>query len=355
MGIAVNLTTHAVGELVARDSSGAPLYVVVVKASFSFARGGALEPIASRPIVDLPRYAAAPATSGMVNTGDLALPKPRVDVLLEGALKFASPLAQGVASLEVGARICKRLSIFGERVWMPGAVDALAPTRPAPVAELPIAWERSWGGSHADDPKATERRNPAGRAPGRTPAEGKGKPLANFENPDDAKVSWKERRAPAGFGPVAPHWEPRASLAGTYDERWRERRAPLLPDDFSPAFLNEAPTDQQLASYLPGEEVRLTGMTPAGRERFQLPELVVPVMFVQRDVIHETRARVDTIIIEPAEARVSLVARATCSPRPTAAAVREVFVGPLTRGRRLALELGKPYLDLRALPAGRGA
>jgi hypothetical protein len=354
VGIAVNLTPHAVGELVARDVGGAPLYVVVVKASFSFGKGGALEPIAPRPILDLPRYAGEPATSGLVAAGDLTLPKPRVDVLLQGALQFSPPLTHGEAALEVGGRIAKRLSIFGARVWLPGARADLVPTRPAPVSEMPLAWERSWGGSYADDPSATERRNPAGRALGRTPAEGKGKPLANFENPDDARAPWNVRRAPAGFGPVAPHWEPRASLAGTYDDRWRERRAPLLPEDFSPAFLNEAPADQQLASYLPGEEVRLTGMTATGRERFRLPELLVPVMFVQRDVINETRARVDTVIIEPAESRVSLVARATCSPRPTAAAVREVFVGQLTRGRRLALELGKPFLDLRALPAGRG-
>jgi hypothetical protein len=167
-------------------------------------------------------------------------------------------------------------------------------------------------------------------------------------------TSWKAQPDPCGFGPIAPHWEPRARLAGTYDDHWKKQRAPLLPEDFNPAFLNCAPPDQQLPGYLPGEEVRLTGMTRSGQARFQLPEFSVPVMFVTRDLIEETWARVDTIIIEPAAERVSLVARSFCSPRPNAIALRTAFVGPLTRGRRRALELGKEYLDLRSLPSRAG-
>jgi hypothetical protein len=35
--------------------------------------------------------------------------------------------------------------------------------------------------------------------------------------------------------------------------------------------------------------------------------------------------------------------------------VREAFVGPLSVGRRKALELGKVFLDLRSVPPKRGA
>lgn len=351
MGIAVNLTPHAIGELVARDAAGAPIYVVIIKATFSFgAVSGRLEPIAPQPIADLDRYAGDPVVSGLLAAGDIGLPKPRVDVLLSGALQFPAPVTEAVVRLEIGRRVDKRVKIFGDRFWLPGVAAALTASRPRPVSELPIAWERAAGGADPGDPRLTDRRNPSGRTTGKTARDFHSRPLPNFEDPEDPTSSWKSRPAPCGFGPVAPHWEPRARLAGTYDDRWRVERAPLLPEDFNPAFLNCAPLDQQLPDYLVGEEVRLTGLTAGGRARFLLPALAPPVTFVTRDRIEETRPRVDTIIIEPAAARVSLIARSFCAPRPSAIAVREIFVGPLTRGRRLALELGKTYLDLRALP-----
>jgi hypothetical protein len=350
VGIAVNLTPHAIGELVARDAAGEPIYVVVIKASFSFGAAGRLESIPPQPIADLDRYAGDPASSGLLSAGDIGLPKPRVDVLFAGALKFGAPTADTVVRVEVGRRLDKQMRVFGDRFWLPGVASDLTASRPRPVEELPIAWERSAGGAVPGDPRLTDRRNPAGCTTGRTATDLEGKSLPNFEDPGDPTKAWKGRPTPCGLGPIAPHWEPRSRLAGTFDDRWREQRAPLLPQDFDPAFLNCAPVDQQLASYLPGEEVRLTGMTPSARSRFELPELAVPVTFVMRDLIEETRGRVDTIIIEPAEERVSLVARACCSPRPSAIAVREAFVGPLTRGRRRALELGKAFWDLRSLP-----
>jgi hypothetical protein len=353
LGIVVNLSPHAVGELVARDSQGQPIYVVVIKATFSFAAADRLEAIAPQPIVDVDQYAGDPATSGVLVAGDLSLPKPRVDVLVRGALKFPAPVTEALVSLEVGDRVRKRLRVHGKRAWAPGVGSSPVPTRPIPVAEVPIAWELSAGGGDVADPKRLDRRNPAGRGPGRAPQDAHGELLPHFEDLADGKTAWNGPHTPCGLGPVAPHWEPRASLAGTYDDRWREQRSPLLPEDFKAEFLNQAPADQQLPSYVPGEEVRLVGMTKGGSARFRLPDLAPPVTFVLRTLIRETRPRVDTIVIEPAEERVSIVARAFCSPRPTASAVREIFVGPLTRGRRLALELGKTFLDLRALPSGR--
>ncbi len=358
MSVAVNLTSHAVGELFGHDPAGAPVYVVVVKATYSFAGGGELRPIAPQPIVERDGYAGDPATSGLLRAAELGLPKPRVDVLLAGAVKFRAPMSESLARLEVGRRIDKRVALFGDRHWLPGVISELSASRPRPLTELPIAWERTAGGGDLKDPGLTDRRNPAGCTAARSPAALHGKRLPNFEDPREptTATAWKSqsRPAPVGLGPVAGHWEPRAGFAGTYDARWKEERAPLLPADFDPAFFNCAPADQQLAGYLPGEEVRLTGLTTSGFERFLLPELTLPVTFVLRDVIENRKTRVDTIVIEPAEERLSLVARAACGPRPALTAVREAFVGPLTRGRRRALELGKPFLDLRSIPRVRG-
>jgi hypothetical protein len=62
----------------------------------------------------------------------------------------------------------------------------------------------------------------------------------------------------AGFGPIARHWQPRAALAGTYDEAWRRRfaGAPFMDyaEDFDERFFQYAPTDQVAAQGLAGDE-----------------------------------------------------------------------------------------------------
>ena len=37
-----------------------------------------------------------------------------------------------------------------------------------------------------------------------------------------------KRPAPVGFGPLAPHWQPRCDFAGTYDQAWQQDRYPVL-------------------------------------------------------------------------------------------------------------------------------
>jgi len=144
-------------------------------------------------------------------------------------------------------------------------------------------------------------------------------------------------------------------LAGTYDEKWQKQRCPLPPADFNRAFFNVAPPDQQLDGYLPGEEVRLDGMTAWGQERFKFPAFRTPVIFRSRTEMFETFAQVDTIVIEPGERRFSLVARAAYSPQPNMMAMRQVVIGPPSRGRMRALETGKLYVDLRPAPKRKRA
>jgi hypothetical protein len=51
----------------------------------------------------------------------------------------------------------------------------------------------------------------------------------------------KHRPSPAGFGPIACHWQPRVGFAGTYGDAWVANRLPLLPDDFDDRFFQSAP------------------------------------------------------------------------------------------------------------------
>jgi hypothetical protein len=349
MGLVTNLTDFPVGHLAGKDHLGATQAVCIVKATYEWDDRGLVTPAKKPdPIHEADVYAGKPDVSGLVLATDLGPPKPRLDVLLAGEFVFPAPIEQADVSLEVGRRLRKTVRVFGERSWYPGLRQDLAPSRPKPIARIPVAWEKSFGGTDPKDPASVERRNPVGAGLRRRPEDLLGHPVPSFDDPARPIQSPKDRPAPQGFGPIAPHWLPRASLAGTYDERWEKERKPLLPEDFNPAFFNAAPVDQQLDGFVAGEEVRLTSMTAAGRERFLLPDLGVPVTFVSDKLVTETAAAVDTIVISPAARRFSLVARASFSPRPTILSLRQIVVGLASQGRRRAIQTGKLYADWRS-------
>jgi hypothetical protein len=245
--------------------------------------------------------------------------------------------------LAVGERIYKRVRVFGERIWVPGIVASMVPSRPAPTTRVPVAWELSFGGYDPDDPRCLEPRNPCGSGVVKNPKALEGRRAPSFEDPRDPVGDWKDRPQPVGFGPIAPHWQPRVALAGTYDEAWRKNRSPLPPLDFDPAFHNVAPTDQQLDRFVAGEKVSLTYMTAAVHDSFTLPDLSVPVAFAVADALVNATTVVDTIIVEPEERRFSLVARAAVPLGRHPTGLRQVIVGELTPGQRRALEQGKAH------------
>jgi len=343
MGNAINLTPYAVGELAGKDAEGMPMFVAVVKATWQWQQDGSLRQIAPEPIQESDEFAGEPATSGLMAASDLTPPKPRIDVLFKGAMTFASPMTEMDVAVRVGTRMQKAAHVFGARFWIPGVVHDVVPSKPQPTEALPFAWELSFGGMDPTDARATEPRNPAGSGVIKRPADLQGKQAPSFEDPASLIKSSTDRPSPRGFGPVASHWQPRCQLTGTYDEAWQSSRSPLLPKDFNPVYWNVAPADQQLDDYQPGEQVRLLNMSKRGVDFFSLPEFAVPVTFSSREKMSETFAQVDTIIIEPAEQRVSLVARAAFSPRPNLLALGRVVVGTPTAACLRALGSGKIY------------
>jgi hypothetical protein len=344
--VIVNNTPHAVEEAVLTDPDGREVFVAVVKASFRWRSDGSVEPLAEVvPIAAADVYADEPGKSGLLVAGEVTLPKPRVDVLLVGEIVPRAPVEEIDCTLEVGRQLRKTLRVFGDRYWRPSTTRSVLPSRPKPFSRMPIAWERSFGGTDPDEPAVLDRRNPVGRGISKSSKTLEGHPAPNFEDPQAPISDPLKRPVPVGFGPVAPHWQPRSDRAGTYDERWKSERFPLLPKNFDPRFLNAAPEDQQLDRYLPDTELWLTDFTPGRRERMRLPAFAPVLTVVEGTTIVEVASVVDTIVVEPAEARFSLVARAVYRPK-NVAALATAFVGPLSRGQRRALHVGKPYLRL---------
>jgi hypothetical protein len=347
MTVLANRTPHAVATTYARDTDGRLTLFVSVKATFKWDRTGRVEPVPPQPVVVKDEVVGEGLTAAMTRAAEVGPRKPNVDVLLAGALVMPEAMEEVEAMLRVGGEVDKVVRVLGPRSWVTGRLRDRVPSSPEPFTRAPIDWRCSFGGASLDDPDFYEARNPAGCGLSADLEQYEEMDVPLFEDPAAPITSWKSRPAPVGFGPVAPHWLPRAARAGTYDETWRQERAPLPATDLDPGFYNVAPEDQQLTAYEPGDEVRLRNMTVNQLDRFVLPPFDVPVTIATPDVLVEARAAVDTLVIEPEALLFSLVGRVAC-PLRRSAIVYEIVVGEPTRAHRRALETGKRHRPLGA-------
>ena len=229
-------------------------------------------------------------------------------------------------------------------------------TSPRPTASVPLRFEYSFGGHVRIQPgdrafRRVPRRHRAG--PG-LPAEawwpanpvGRGYaplwylraarirrlPAPQIEAAGQsfaARPAWRAmvdpfqaRLAPAlrlqGLGIVSRGWEARLTLAGTWDSAWALSGTPF-PSDFDPRYWNIAHPDLQPA-HLRGDEIlELTNLCPADAPgatrdprgatllRFRLPGLVPGL---RRPGAAPIPAALDTLTLEPAEGRLTLIHRA---------------------------------------------
>lgn len=327
-----NPTPFAATLYSAPDPDGVDTLFAVAKGTFRLSP--AVVPAdEQRPIALKDRYAGDPASTGILEAADVGLARPGTDVLLVGSAwaPKGHQAREATVSLRVGP-VFKEAIVSGDRRWEAGPLGLKA-TPPEPFEKVPLVWERAFGGIDRAPGDSTrvdaEPRNPAGtgfrlRAGGSPLA---GALLPNVELPSERVRSPGDRPAPCGFGPVAPHWLPRRSWAGTYDEAWVRTRAPYLPADFDPRFLQCAPPDQVVPGHLKGgEPVRLEGLAPSGALSFSLPPLRLSFTF-RLDQGRETRpGTLDTVVLEPDAGRVLLVWRAALPCDKRLLKVREVEV-----------------------------
>jgi hypothetical protein len=233
-------------------------------------------------------------------------------------------------SLVVGP-VAKVVRVFGDREWR-GPLD-LRISPPIPFERMPLIYERAFGGVRKHDeekgPLEIDWRNPVGVGFGlrSAPPDKAVRRLPNLEDPAQLIGSPRDRPAPAGFGYVAPSWEPRRRYAGTYDEAWQETRAPFLPKDFDPRFFNAAHPDLVCPGHLRGgERVRVEG---ASLEAFALflpiCELDVRVT-IGRDM-ERPGMKLQTVVLEPSAGRVGLVWLGAVGCDKRSLQVKEVEIG----------------------------
>lgn len=308
-----NRTPFAAERTWVRDRNGAEIWLVAVKCTFDIKADGTTEVAQEQPpVVMAPEYInpAEPAKSSLKYDMDLVRTKTTTDVIVLG--HAYAPNGEPATEVDIGVRVgpvIKRLHVTGDRTW-----QGRAASRPEPFVKMPLIYERGYGGfdpeSHDTQSPQWDVRNPLGTGYALTASRIDGMKLPNIEYPDQLIRRWDDRPTPAGLGPIFSHWQPRAALAGTYDDAWQQQRFPLLPEDFDDRFYQCAPVDQQAPQFLKGgEPVTLVNLTPQGQLRFELPRVFLgfETFFYTGDRQMHERPKLHTVIIEPDFPRVSLV------------------------------------------------
>ncbi|MEE9382902.1 MAG: DUF2169 domain-containing protein [Nannocystaceae bacterium] len=213
-------------------------------------------------------------------------------------------------------------------------------TRAVPFSTIPVSYERAFGGWDRSHPDAAahefEPRNPVGRGFfGKKTALRDDVYAPNVEDPNALIRAYSDRPPPAGLGFVSPSWQARAQWAGTYDERWREARAPLLPSDFDRRHFSAASTGLIASGYLRGDEqVRAEGLTRGSPRSFELPGIPPPVvrLGMVRNEDEVPSCHLDTLIIDLDRHKISMLWRAHLPLRNGPHDVRSIeFTCPAAR------------------------
>lgn len=312
---------------------GVDTVTVVVKGTFSLRGQGGVLRVADEQVEV--RYADSfngePGCSSVRHEADTCPAKKRTDILLCGHAYAPKPGPSVDVRLSVG-RLEKTVRVLGDRAWQ-RLLGAWKKSEPLPFERMPLVYERAFGGADSSDPDPSlhrrEPRNPVGTglAATESPARLEQLRLPNLEDPAALIETPLDRPAPAGFGVVGRDWAPRAGFAGTYDERWRKERCPLLPDDFDERYFNAASPGLLAPRNLAGgEPVALANASTSGDLRFEVPRRRIHVALHLRAQVVEQRATIDTLCIEPDERRATVTWKVTAPCPRSFLYLREVRV-----------------------------
>ncbi len=323
----LNKTPFAAKMALLPNEEGVDSLYINLKATFNIAKDWTLVDEQTLP-VEADEYWGEPAQSSIRYGSDFHLGKLASDIILSGhaCAPGQKPVRQLDVELSVG-QVKKSVRVFGDRQWQQGQA-----TQPEPFTMMPMIYEKAFGGKHIEEKQfiSSDVRNPVGcgYVGKRKVEEIEGLKLPNLEDPAQLIRSPQDSPVPACFGCVAPHWEPRASLAGTYDEQWETQRAPYLPDDFDKRFFNVAHSDLIYPGYLQGgENVTITNMRAEGNLNFKLP-LIKPVLKIVSGGLHKTPGfNLETLLIEPDHMQLSMLWKASMTCDKKQFEIGEVQIG----------------------------
>jgi hypothetical protein len=312
----LNKTPFEAALALVADQHGTEKVTIAIKGTFAIPARGSNVSLAEKqlPVLYTDEYYGDPGKSAIKYPVDLVLGKTNTDIGFIGKAYSpeGKPVKQLPVSLRVG-RMQKPVIIFGDRRWEKRIVmHDFSMTDPAPFTEMPLNYERAFGGTdqtHKNEKKhGWYARNPIGTGFRLNDDAVEGHKLPNLENPDHLITEWKDKPPVACYGFTDGAWEPRVKFAGTYDENWRENQFPLLPLDFDLRFFNAAPPDLTAKGFLQGgEPIQLVNLSRKGVLQFALPKLEISLMFRLGESRNYQKADLWTLAFEPDEDRFYMV------------------------------------------------
>jgi hypothetical protein len=309
------------------DKEGIDTLYVLVKGTFTLLPQIAVAAVQVPPVA-ADEYWGDPGTSSIKYASEMHIGKPATDVILVGKAWTPNGKAAYESAVMVSVAGRKQIAqVYGDRVWKGRSLSS-----PEPFLSIPLVYERAFGGSYRqgpDGPLFAEERNPVGRGylGKRSPDVLAGQKAPNIEHLSIKLDRLGDTPPPVGFGFVAPSWLPRRTYAGTYDKGWQKSRAPYLPADFNPAFLNCAPPELVMPGFLKGgETVKVAGASRQGGLQFELPRLSPIVSIKIAGATERPPVNLETALIEPEDNRLCLTWRASLRCDKKALKVEEVRI-----------------------------
>jgi hypothetical protein len=318
---------------------GRAFHVVAAKQTLAFDAAGTVRLCDEQaPLLVEDRFAGEPNRSSVVAESDFCPFKPRCDVTLVGDAH--APGGVPVPRIPVRLRVQrppdpadgddppwgevlvnKVLVVTGERSFVRTADGGWTLLEPLPCDRVPLGYELAQGGENrAVDPETGETRlheadprNPIGRGfanPAWIEAEDVDTVAAPRIETFEAPLAGRDDDpGPLGFGAIAKAWAPRRDRLGTVDDAFVAGDAPL-PADFSPAYWNAAPQDQQVDDLVGDEILTLDNLTPEGHVRIALPGDTLFLLLRGEDGdLRAPSLELDTVLVDARERRVHLTWR----------------------------------------------
>ncbi|CAM2064017.1 DUF2169 domain-containing protein [Sulfidibacter corallicola] len=305
-----NHTAFASDRAVLTDARGHQIWVVAAKGTYDLAESGEVTLAAEQePVTLSPQYYGEPGRSSLLRDTELVATHPGTDVTLNAVAQAPgeAPIASMTVSVRVG-RLRRELQVFGDRTWI-REDDRLEISDPTPFRQMPIVWERAYGGTEIEDGQVAQvAENPIGQGFSTDPDTLAESPVPNIEDPAKPIVAGEEPPPPVGLGAIAPDWAPRRDYGGTFDQDWQRSRAPLWPADFDERHFVTAPLGLHSARPLRGgEPVHLEGLTPHSPWTFRLPRVHVIFETVNAGRKIRQKTKLERVIIEPDRRKLVMV------------------------------------------------
>jgi hypothetical protein len=328
-----------------KDDQKRHVFCALVKRTYDIRFGGAVRAAKDRPfdLIDVYYDAGDPETCSVQYENDLTPFKVGTDVVVVGNVYAPAGRPTEVFDVSVAAgSAVKQIRVFGDRQCFYNGHGAPTVTDPQPVLQLPMRYERAYGGTDTVSIPETlfaYPRNHLGRGfvLSNSPQAVHGLALPNFEDPHDLLTperiivgeleNWWRQPMPQGSGWFQRTWYPRCSFAGSVpgfvdpDVVIREEQLGLVPrqqfklarqfklPSFDVRFNSGASPGLTVPFLAGGEQIRLSGLTREGQLAFRLPvdtpKISVNIGLGGREPV----AVLQTVLVRTDDAQIDLIWR----------------------------------------------